>query len=99
MTARPMLMVEFATDDGTKVARTLRGRDAETLAMLIAVGIRGCTTADFAAGLRVSAYIKNLRDMGLVIEKVNERHSGSCPGYHGRYVLHSGVRIIAFQAN
>jgi hypothetical protein len=43
-------------------------------------------------GPRWSAYVFDLRALGVNIETVHEPHGGDYPGTHGRYVLHSIVR-------
>ncbi|MEE2527198.1 hypothetical protein V0U79_12545 [Hyphobacterium sp. HN65] len=68
------------------------GREGETLLLLVARGAKGITALDFTGGpaYRLSAYIKNLRDMDLDIETVREPHD--C-GWHGRYILHSWLDV------
>jgi hypothetical protein len=53
-------------------------------------GERGCTPIDEPAP-RWSGYVFNLRQMGLEIETVHERHGGPLTGTHARYVLRSRV--------
>lgn len=66
------------------------GRDAWALLALRAAGMRGVTPID-TPGPRWSAYVHNLRHMGLVIETVHESHGGPFPGSHARYLLHSQI--------
>jgi len=71
---------------------TVRGRDAWALLELIAAGPKGCTPID-NPGPRWSAYVFNLRRIGLSIETQHERHKGPFAGTHARYVLRSAVEI------
>lgn len=66
------------------------GRDRWALECLISAGKKGCTPIN-TPGPRWSAYIHNLRALGLEIETVHERHDGPFPGTHARYVLKSRV--------
>lgn len=68
------------------------GRDAWALMELHRAGGRGVTPID-VPGPRWSAYVFNLRHMGLVIETVHESHGGPFAGSHARYVLRSHVII------
>jgi hypothetical protein len=56
-------------------------------------GERGCTPIT-TPGPRWSAYVFNLRGMGLIIETIHESHEGPFPGTHARYVLHSPISIL-----
>lgn len=66
------------------------GRDRWTLEQLRKAGARGCTPINNPAP-RWSAYVFNLRDIGVEIETITEPHEGDFPGHHGRYVLRSRV--------
>lgn len=66
------------------------GRDCWALEELRKAGAKGCTPIDNPAP-RWSAYVFNLRDLGVDIETITEPHAGDFPGHHGRYVLRSGV--------
>jgi hypothetical protein len=69
--------------------QTAKGRDAWALLELEReAGKRGCTPIT-TPGPRWSAYVFNLRGMGLIIETIHESHDGPFPGTHARYVLHS----------
>ena len=59
---------------------------------LVEAGPRGCTPFDNPAP-RWSAYVFNLRELGLDIETVHEGHGGDFPDSHGRYVMRSKVEI------
>lgn len=77
--------------DGPVVA--MHGREAWALLALCRAGESGCTPID-TPGPRWSAYVHDLRRMGVVIETVREKHAGPFPGQHARYVLRSRVEII-----
>lgn len=66
------------------------GRDQWALLELAVAGPKGCTPIDNPAP-RWSAYVHKLRDMGVDIETVHERHEGPFPGNHARYVMHSVI--------
>jgi hypothetical protein len=72
----------------------VRGRDRWALECLIAAGAEGCTPID-QPGPRWSAYVHNLRALGLRIDTLHEAHGGPFPGRHGRYVLRSRVERVA----
>ena len=72
---------------------TVTGRDAWALLALVASGARGATPIE-NPGPRWSAYVFNLRQLGLTIETVRERHRGAFPGSHARYVLRSPVEVL-----
>jgi hypothetical protein len=78
-------------DDGPVVI--VRGREAWALLALMAAGERGCTPIDHP-GPRWSAYVHDLRKLGLEIETVRERHGEPFAGEHARYVLRSPVTIL-----
>lgn len=70
------------------------GRDAWALLNFIAKGDAGITPIDTPAP-RWSAYVFNLRKLGLEIETVHEAHTGAFPGTHARYVLRSQVQVLS----
>lgn len=67
-----------------------KGRDAWALDRLCEAGPRGCTPITEPAP-RWSAYVYNLRGLGVPIETVTEAHGGDFAGTHGRYVLRARV--------
>ncbi len=67
-----------------------KGRDAWALERLREAGARGCTPITHPAP-RWSAYVFNLRAMGVPIKTVTELHGGEFAGNHGRYVLRAAV--------
>lgn len=74
--------------------RTFTGRDAWTLAQLVAAGPRGVTPIDYPAP-RWSHYVLRLRKSGLEIETIRMPNTGAFRGTHGRYLLRSNVRVLA----
>jgi hypothetical protein len=69
------------------------GREAWMLDLLMTRGDKGVTTIE-VPGARMSHYVMKLRRMGLVIETVDERHSGPFAGSHGRYLLRSPITVL-----
>ncbi len=94
MRKRALPIVAFRLDGPDQSIRSASGREGETLLLLVKHGKAGVTAFAFRGGpaFRLSAYIKNLRDMGLEIETLREPHD--C-GWHGRYVLHSTVTVLS----
>lgn len=69
------------------------GREAETISALVNAGASGITSLEtFRAGwaVRLAAYIRELRKMGVPIRTTREPHDG---GNHGRYILENHVEI------
>lgn len=66
------------------------GRDRWALECLIAAREKGCTPID-TPGPRWSAYVHNLRELGIPIETITEAHGGPFKGTHARYVLRALV--------
>ena len=66
------------------------GRDRWALECLIKAGAKGCSPID-TPGPRWSGYVFNLRQIGVEIETINEKHEGPFPATHARYVLRSVV--------
>jgi hypothetical protein len=67
-----------------------KGREAWALDQLREAGKHGCTPIKQPAP-RWSAYVHNLRALGVPIETVTEQHGGEFSGNHGRYVLRATV--------
>jgi len=78
------------TTEGDTFQIAVNGRVHWALDQLRKAGIAGCTPIDNPAP-RWSAYIFDLREMGVEIETITEPHGGDYAGHHGRYVLRSGV--------
>jgi len=72
---------------------TVSGRDKWALDRLRKAGRKGCTPITEPAP-RWSAYVFNLRALGVEIETIHEPHEGQFPGHHARYVLRSAVSVI-----
>ncbi|GAA6181068.1 hypothetical protein NBRC116594_25060 [Shimia sp. NS0008-38b] len=72
--------------DGREIDVFVSGRNRWALECLIEAGDVGCSSLDYPA-VRWSAYIHNLRNMGVEIETRHEPHKGDFPGTHARYVL------------
>jgi len=79
--------------DGTEARATICGRELWALECLLAAGPKGCTPIDHP-GPRWSAYVFDLREIGVEIETITERHGDPFPGHHARYVLKSNVTRI-----
>ena len=77
-------------EGGEPFAVEAKGRNAWALDRLREAGSRGCTPIDQPAP-RWSAYVFNLRALGVPIETVTEPHGGAYAGNHGRYVLRARV--------
>ncbi|SHK55063.1 hypothetical protein SAMN05444000_13812 [Shimia gijangensis] len=69
----------------------LAGRNRWAMEQLMKAGTHGCTPINNPAP-RWSAYAFNLREFGVPIETVTERHAGPYPGHHARYVLQAQVQ-------
>jgi hypothetical protein len=82
--------VKTTSGDAFRIA--VAGRVRWALDQLRAAGTTGCTPIDNPAP-RWSAYIFDLRGMGIEIETITETHDGDFPGHHARYVLRSGVSL------
>ena len=77
-------------ENGDAFTIEAKGRNAWALDRLAEAGPRGCTPIMQSAP-RWSAYVFNLRALGVPIETVTERHGGEFAGNHGRYVLRAAV--------
>lgn len=77
--------------DGSKIHAN--GREGETLLRLVEKGPHGLRAYDFPGGppFRLSAYIFDLRGMGLAIVTDREPHA---TGHHGVFTLLTPLRII-----
>jgi hypothetical protein len=80
------------TTDGSTFVIHVSGRVRWALDQLRKAGAAGCTPIDNPAP-RWSAYIFDLRGIGVKIETVTETHDGDFPGHHACYVLRSGVSL------
>lgn len=90
---RPALTIQVRLSDHDGPVLTICGREAWALLSLVGAGKRGCTPID-NPGPRWSAYVCDLRKLGILIETVNEKHGGPFPGRHARYVLRSRLTVL-----
>jgi hypothetical protein len=67
-----------------------KGRNAWALDRLCEAGPKGLAPIDQPAP-RLSAYVFNLRGLGVPIETAREPHGGEFAGSHGRYFLRAFV--------
>lgn len=88
------LTVTFEIDGGGDTRHIVTGRDAWALLELHKAGDKGCTPIDNPSP-RWSAYVFNLRQLGVSIATVNESHKGPFPGTHARYVLQTPIRLLS----
>lgn len=79
--------------DGSETRAVVSGRERWALECLSDAGPNGCTPIDHP-GPRWSAYVFDLRQMGVEIETITEPHGDPFPGTHARYVLRSRVTKI-----
>jgi len=75
---------------GASATIIVSGRDRWALEELRKAGARGCKPVENLAP-RWSAYVHNLRELGVEIETITEPHEGDYPGHHGRYALRCAV--------
>ena len=80
------------TENGTR-RFPLQGRQAWTMLQLVRAGEKGCTPIERPAP-RWSDYVFQLRGLGLNIRTIREKHTGTFPGEHGRYVLLDDVELV-----
>lgn len=93
MTEITHIVVEVQQEP-SPIIRAFTGRDAWTLAQLVAAGPNGVTPI-LSPAPRWSHYVLRLRRSGLNIETIRVPNSGAFRGTHGRYVLRSAVRVLA----
>lgn len=74
----------------------VKGRQAWMLNQLLQVGAVGFTSKD-APGARISEYVSQLRQKGVPIRTIRQKHGGPFPGVHGLYLLDCQVRRIGPQ--
>ena len=77
----------------------LKGRLGWAMAQLVEAGPSGVTPFTCPAP-RWSAYIFDLRELGIPVEIHMEQHQGNYPGSHARYVLpfHAEVKALGVEA-
>lgn len=86
-----VVLIRARISDGP--AREFRGRFAWMLHQLVEVGERGLTSLENPAP-RISHYVHRLRRDGVVIDSLDEMHSGPFAGRHVRYRLACPVEIL-----
>lgn len=86
-------VVAIIGEGETATKRQFNGRFAHTLWKLIEAGEAGVSSIE-QIGPRLSHYIFKLRRWGLAISMVEEKHKGPFPGWHGRYILGTAVRVL-----
>lgn len=79
--------------DGAAFDIAVSGRTRWALDRLRAAGEKGCTPITQPAP-RWSAYVHSLRELGVAIETIHEKHGGEFAGTHARYVLRARVRLL-----
>ena len=80
---------------GTDRIYEVEGQEARTFTALHDAGDAGITALEVSTwALRLAHYVMKLKKRGLTIEMVREKHAGPVPGWHGRYILRSGVQIL-----
>ena len=89
--AKQACLYQVQPEIGDAFAIQVTGREAWAFDRLREAGARGCTPRTEPAP-RWSAYVFNLRGLGVPIETVTEPHGGEFSGTHGRYVLRCEVR-------
>src|SRR5215218_6385941 len=88
-----IVLARFRVAGGPEQAA--HGRVAQMLATLASRGTAGVTSAQFAAGTRVSDSIHKLRHRhGIVINTARVGHGGIFAGEHAIYLLVSPVDVI-----
>jgi hypothetical protein len=80
------------TTNGVAFDILISGRVRWALDQLLKAGTTGCKPIHNPAP-RWSAYIFELRGMGVEVETITETHAGDFPGHHAKYVLRSGVSL------
>ncbi len=70
----------------------LKGRSGWAMVQLVEAGATGVTPITRPAP-RWSAYVFDLRELGIPIETIREPHEGNYPGTHARYVLSCDAEV------
>ena len=90
MNPNDVVELHVSIDGGPE--RKVVGRYAWTLFKLIQAAETGCTPIEQPAP-RWSHYVFWLRQQGVVIATVTEKHAGAYAGTHARYVLRCAVEV------
>jgi hypothetical protein len=94
---KPGTLYRVTPSAGDSFPIMVSGRDEWAPERLREAGRKGCTPITEPAP-RWSAYIHNLRKLGVEIETITEPHEGQFPGHRARYVLRSTVSIMQERA-
>jgi hypothetical protein len=94
---KPLGLYEVTPSAGDSFPIMVSGRDEWALDRLRKAGRKGCTPITEPAP-RWSAYVHNLRKLGVEIETIHEPHEDQFPGHHARYVLRSTVSVTKERA-
>jgi hypothetical protein len=86
----PLTAFNICNADASEFVVCVSGRELWALTCLLRAGEAGCTPVDNPAP-RWSAYVHDLRGMGIEIETISEPNGGDFAGHHARYVLRSRV--------
>ena len=78
---------------GAERRAIVNGRDAWALKELVMAGDQGCTAID-NPGPRWSHYVWKLKQAGVPVETITERHGGEYSGTYARYRLAASVQIF-----
>jgi hypothetical protein len=89
--AKRACLYQVQPEIGDAFTIQVTGREAWALDRLRDAGAKGCTPITEPAP-RWSAYVFNLRGLGVPIQTVTEPHGGAFAGHHGRYILRALVR-------
>jgi hypothetical protein len=82
----PNATVIITPTEGNPLTITVKGRDRWALEQLARANIKGCSPINNPAP-RWSAYVFNLRSIGVPIVTHTEVHEGPFKGTHARYQL------------
>ncbi|WP_341861315.1 hypothetical protein [Gymnodinialimonas sp. 57CJ19] len=88
-------IVRIRPHNGVPFTINVKGRDLWALEQLAKAAQSGVSPRDEPTGPRWSAYIHNLRGLGVPIETRREPHGGEFPGTHGRYILHATIERLS----
>jgi hypothetical protein len=86
------MKIEVTLLSGQPRTFKLDGRLGWTLATLAKAGTKGVATVERPAP-RWSAYVHDLRKLGIQIETELEPHEGNYPGKHARYRLACAAQV------
>ncbi len=85
---------ELHTPDGSVKLLHLGGRNGWLADRFIETGSQGLTAMDCPPGLRLAAHVHRVRAEGVPVLSTTEPHSGEHAGWHSRYSLPPGFRLV-----